>query len=1438
MNLLDLGKRIFQPAQQAANPILQKIQGGLQQAELARISFNRSGGFQQAFKPQTGTLATRGRPYVAPIIQGIHQQVNQSPLGGPARFTRSYSQGAQNNVVSGWKQIQSGKPNKLEMSDLTGALEIGYGLAGFIPGKVLYGNPIASRLKERGLTSLLETARTTKGTPFGGVNNLSNNFNQKLSNRFTGIGTEGLGIKGPAGMALDYALDPDIAPALAGKLTKGIKIRPKSNFSLDKSTYDELIEAEEMILNPSKFTKAESKEALIKIKDLGNETIERLSAKYLPNKQLNSLKTPQAKIKALVDLHAQNRLGNVTDEEFPVMGLTGNKPKPQSTVGGVGEMGLGKVKTGVETLRGGRFQGDKVPFLEQELTNFNPPKSLEKLSSTATNTTKNGFIAEAKNPIYKDALKFLKDNKISLDELYENSKYSNLKRQPAIKISGGVGEMGATTQPKLSPAIPKTGRTAAVSQSTLEPPTSQMASGNAIPQVGTQTKPNLSQVQSSDSILPQRKFAESVATNKKTPAELKPELDKIRYSPLSNKETLNYAEKMIKQSEAKALNYAKTGTDTNANAVALRLIEKYIDKGRYDEAIELTKIVSPRFTKQGQEIQILSAYGKLTPTGAIKYAQKVINEANKANPKLKLKLTEANTKTIVEAARKIQKLPEGSRERTVAIAQLMQQVTDLVPASIGQKVATIQTMMQLLNPKTAIRNIIGNTIFTGMENVSDVVATGMDNIVSLITGKRTKVLPSLKAQAGGFVKGGKEGLEDVKLGINTSPGHTKFDLSGKTFSKGPLAALEKALNIELRVPDRAAYTAAYDGSLNNQMRAARVTKPTEQMIEIAHADGLYRTFQDNSKLAQGFSRFKKVLNLAGTPDGKFGLGDFILKYPKTPANILARGLDYSPVGYVKSIYELARPLISGQAFNQKSFVETLSRATVGTGLIATGYLLAKNGIITGKQEKDYDINAVQKTTGQGAFKINVDALKRYWLSGGQPQDAQNGDTLVSYDWAQPTSLSLAMGANRALGGKFTDGINSAIESYQSAVDTITGQPMVRGLVDYAGGIKNKGIVGATTDAVLGSVAGFVPSLSRQTSNVFDQTQRNTYDPNKVTETTNKVKANIPWLRNTLQPKVDVFGREMPNYEGTGLRRLFDIFVNPAFVSKVQENPAAKEVLDIYQRSGETQQAPRVAPEKVKINGVDMQLTPQQYTTYQKYIGEKSNTLFNTIIADPVFKQSSDEDKAQLLANALSDINSSAKIELFGNQPKTTSGNVKWLTSGGQFGGVTLNEEGGLKLAPGSGGGTAGSYAVVNYNGTIKAIDTSRIESLPTPPAETGFAELDKEMRSTYKSELSSIVNDVRILYESGQITQEQAAAKMKEINDVYVGINAKGKKPKKLTIKKSPAPKTYKFKSPTLKVKALPKPKKTAMYKPKNIKISFANTKAKVKPIKITRGKA
>lgn len=849
----------------------------------------------------------------------------------------------------------------------------------------------------------------------------------------------------------------------------------------------------------------------------------------------------------------------------------------------------------------------------------------------------------------------------------------------------------------------------------------------------------------------QRGFTETVMNTPGTPKKILKNLDDPinYYGKVTNEETVrNVKENILTKGDEYALKIAKSPDDPNNNATAMLMLDKYLKNNEFEKFTSLMNEVNPRFTEQGQQIQILSLYGRLTPTGAVKYTQKIIDEANKSlPPKRQLKLEDATIKDIKQLAENIGKTENGTREHQIAVAKLLDRVASEVPVSLGQKVATIQTMAQLLNPKTLIRNTVGNAGFAGLENTKDVLATGIDKMVSNITGVRTKVLPSLPTQAKGASEGFKLGLEDALLGVDTSKGlTTQFDLPNRTFREGFLGQAEKVLNISLRATDRAAYTAAFDESVRQQMKAANVAEPTEKMLATAHADGLYRTFQDESKLAQVFKGVKKILNKVGTSDGKFGLGDLILKYPRTPANLLARGIDYSPAGFVKAAADIYKPLVQGTEFEQRQFVENLSRAVTGSGLIGLGYVLADAGIVTGKPEKDQDIRATQRASGEGGFKFNIDAFKRWFTSGfdkekGSPQE---GDTLVSYDWFQPQSFTFSMGVNAAKGSKDAkDYIASIADGLNAGVQTLVEQPLVTGVTRFAGTTNLKGAASAFIEAFANAPASFVPSIANQVGQLIDNKSRETYDPNPIVENLiNRTKARIPGVRQDLPERIDVFGKPMETYQD-GSNNIFNVFFNPAFVSKIKRNPEAEEVLRIFENSGLTNQAPQIAGEgssqKVTINGEKIDIPADKLGEYQTYLGEKTQIAFANLMAQPKWKTMTDEEKANAMSSAMENINSAAKIEIFGNKPKNVSKDVKRIMAGGLYAG-SIDE---TTRDTGEGGG------VVSDADTQTLIDTFELNKF-VGSKETGVAKIKLD-----KEKVSAAVDILNGKEEYADLTDEQ-----------------------------------------------------------------------------------
>lgn len=761
----------------------------------------------------------------------------------------------------------------------------------------------------------------------------------------------------------------------------------------------------------------------------------------------------------------------------------------------------------------------------------------------------------------------------------------------------------------------------------------------------------------------ERKFAKTLRESDTTAPEVKAEFPegKYNYQPITHKQTLAEARDLIARDRESVISEIDSTVRPTrvSNAAGELLIVEAQEAGRFSDAIRIAKRLTEKNTEMGQAINALGIWRRLSPEGILRYAQKELDVAGvKIDPKF--------GEEIVGRAKKMQEMPDG-REKDIETALILKDIANKVPANALQKVSIVQTMAQLLNPKTFVRNILGNLGLVVTENIAGSIGTAIDVAASLRTGKRTQYLPSLKTQAKGLVQGAKEGTQEAMLGIDLKPNRNKFDLPRNgVFNEGVMGGLEKALSVSLGAADRAFYQAAFNDSLRMQARAAKVSEPTAEMIEKAHFDGLYRTFQDENAISRLFVGLKKALN-AGKD---WGLGDMVLKYPKTPANLLARGIEYSPFGFAQSVMKIAAPLFVpnkhsfklipenhglGQPFDQAGFVKSTSRALVGSSLlVGTGAILAEMGIITGKRQKDKDIAATQQNVGIRDYQINIDALKRFVASGLDPDQAkiQEGDTLVTYDWMQPSSIGLALGANMVLSSdqSAADKIVNMADRIFEASETLASQPLVQGLKKITGyGSISEGVA----QTVQGIPASFVPTILNQVRQLMDNTARNTKTPNWYEEAYTQAVAKIPGVSGQLPARINSLGKQQEMYQA-GTNNPFNVFLNPMFVSKYKPDKVSEMVLGIWERSGQSVQFPRISGSTIKVGVDQIEMTPEQYGEFQAYIGEKTNKLFSILADNERFMSFPDDQKAKLLQGYLTDINTGAKIEILGYRPKRYS----------------------------------------------------------------------------------------------------------------------------------------------------------------------------------------
>lgn len=793
----------------------------------------------------------------------------------------------------------------------------------------------------------------------------------------------------------------------------------------------------------------------------------------------------------------------------------------------------------------------------------------------------------------------------------------------------------------------------------------------------------------------ERGFAKSLAQTD-APPEVYENL--LGYTQRPNPETFTKAANDIAGNFEDTLNKltSKAGELTDDEvAQGLLTLDHFVGTDQIDLATRMAEKLNISGTESGRAVQILSALKKTTPAGTLKEAQKIVQEAIDKGllpkgyviPKEQMDqlLAQADYIQAVKAAhteiddalkqldpsspeytQAIKDLADAQREYELSVAIHGKYLKELVPPQIGDKLNSLVNISLLLNPKTFVRNVIGNTANAAAETVSNTIASPLDMLASLRTGKRTTSLPSIISKFTGFGRGLKEGAQETELGIRIGTGG-KYDVNPAIFKNRAMRRIEKTLGHSLSDTDKAFYTSQFDDTLNSLMKTNKVTKPTQEMLDIADQEGLYATFQGNSNISKSLQWLKAGMNKANIKG--FGMGDVLLRYPKTPGNIVAVGLDYSPYGFVKGLVQFAKLNEKSTLAAQRAAVRNLGRGITGSGLIAGGYYLAQNGIITANKSSDMDVASLQRNQGQPPFSFNLSAMNR--LLHGEDTAAREGDVVSTYDWLQPNAIQLSMGANMALnkGKGATDWISTALDQASSGLETIEEQPVFKTTGTFlktatTPADRGGGVINAAADAAVGLPSMFVPSVLNQTAGAIDNTARTSYDPNPLVQAGKKVVAKIPGATKFLEPVVDTFGNEVKRQQTDNpVTRVFNSFVNPAFVTKISQTPEGQMVLGIYNQSGETGQFPRVTGRSMQINGEKYTLTPKEITEFQKYTGKKTQEAFAALADNPSFMALDDTAKANAMASIVTDISSAARIEVLGNKPKTVDNNVKSIVNG-------------------------------------------------------------------------------------------------------------------------------------------------------------------------------
>lgn len=735
------------------------------------------------------------------------------------------------------------------------------------------------------------------------------------------------------------------------------------------------------------------------------------------------------------------------------------------------------------------------------------------------------------------------------------------------------------------------------------------------------------------------------------------------YIPESNSKQLELADDRILTTGADSelaslLSRATTGGTIKAEDIAIgeRLIQYYSKTGnktKLQDAIQATAMAG---TTAGQTVQAMSLLNHQTPEGQAVWLQRSVDKMNKdlkrtrgedaeqfkLTPEMLNKITNSENAKVLE-----QNLNEVYKE-------LGQQVTK----TTAQKIDAWRYFSMLANPRTHIRNIVGNTAMGGVQGIKNKVAGGIESAVSKINPDMERnhtVIPASK-EVKAFAKADIENVVD-RLGLNENKYNPKTRLENnmRTFKSDAMEnTIGKAFDLNnkaLEAEDGWGLKAGYVKALSEYMTANKLTPDTitDQQLGKARNFAIEQakeaTFHQDSQLASLINQLSNKNKFS-----KFVL-DATLPFKKTPINVAKAGLEYSPVGLVKSaVYDTVQ-LRKGNITANK-YIDNISKGLTGTGIALVGYALANCGVLKATGSDDEDKEKFEEGRGSQNYAITI------------------GNNTYSLDWLAPSGIPLFIGAEcyelmktqkekktsssdeDEYYNKVVDASMNILDSFSNAMNPMTEMSMLSGLTSalksYDQG-SSKMLAGIGTNSIKSYVNQFIPTALGQIAKTTDEYERNTTStktgvlPKAIDTTRTQIMNKIPGLRQKLPIKTDIWGQEQKQSDNIALRALENT-VFPWARKELNSNNVDKEITKVYENTGESSVFPDTINKNLTIDKKKYVMTSKEFAKYKKQFGETSYELLKNLINSDGYKKLSDSQKQLAIEKIYSYSTEQVKID--------------------------------------------------------------------------------------------------------------------------------------------------------------------------------------------------
>lgn len=772
----------------------------------------------------------------------------------------------------------------------------------------------------------------------------------------------------------------------------------------------------------------------------------------------------------------------------------------------------------------------------------------------------------------------------------------------------------------------------------------------------------------------ERGYAESLRTGSDLPEEVKqafidrPEV----YRQLSNAETAAKADAIMSQGldRARAQYYGLLSKkDPAAVPLGKDLADELIAQGRREEAVQVLRELSENLTGSGQFSQAAAiTLMKNDPMTALQYIQRDIDRLNldgaeKFGRKWKDFVLTGDEIAAFGAA------PAGDE---AALKELFERIGARIakeyPVTAWEKLVETSHIAMLLNPRTQTRNVLANVAILPEQWFSRKLSAAGQKITSwfkdgyepnqalrVSRGSRElagQAYDSVKAGLGGTagkwentaLKGRADKevfklkadqnlvsrlpvLGDTFNALGDGLGKVSQKVAGENVFEALSSEKSVAENLRqftyglLELGDEPFVRKNFVDRLASFIEARGYKTLDEvppEAYEVAMQEALKATFKDDNAISNLLVKGKRLLD---------PVGELFTPFTRTPANITARALDYSPVGLLRGIIKWVK-----NGGDPSGYIDEIAKGLTGTGLILLGAQLYKAGVITGPASENARQAAFDRQQGKLPYAIKV------------------GDNYYTFDWAQPASMGLILGTTLAAQSERDGGLDaqSVWDAMKSATvtfgDTLFEQSTLQSLANIFEGY------GSFTENLIGEAIEapqrLLPSLSGALARTADPVQRQTFSNGDVPKTQlDTLQSKIPFLSQNLPAAYDTWGNEIHRADSVG-ESAFAQLLSPGQLGNTATTPLDGEISRLFEATGDEKVFPRKADWSVTFNGVTHKLNNMDYAEYQRVMGQLSFQLADELMGSSAYRGMDDEGKVRALGSAYDLARKAALDELY------------------------------------------------------------------------------------------------------------------------------------------------------------------------------------------------